>query len=228
MRDKILIVASKPYDIKNFYVLKKHYTHFDFYLTKNKINIKKVQSINPKWIFFPHYSYMIDKEIYENYTCIIFHMSDLPFARGGSPLQNLIIRGIYQTKISALKAVEKLDAGDIYMKVNFDLSKGNAKKIYQEISSIIFNQMIPFIIIQNPKPYAQKGEICFFPRRKPEQSNLNTLDECNLQKIYDFIRMLDAPKYPKAFLEFKNIKIEFEKVQFGKKQLIGRFKIHEK
>ena len=32
------------------------------------------------------------QEIHENYKCIIFHMTDLPFGRGGSPLQNLISR----------------------------------------------------------------------------------------------------------------------------------------
>jgi len=37
--------------------------------------------------------WIILKEIFENYEIILFHMTDLPYGRGGSPLQNLIVRG---------------------------------------------------------------------------------------------------------------------------------------
>ncbi|MGG3804445.1 hypothetical protein [Metabacillus fastidiosus] len=56
-------------------------------------------------------------------------MTDLPFGRGGSLLQNLIVRGIYETKISAIKCVKELDAGQIYVKESLFLY-GNVKEIY--------------------------------------------------------------------------------------------------
>ena len=40
-------------------------------------------------------------------------MTDLPYGRGGSPLQNLIVRGHKETKISAIKVVKELDAGPV-------------------------------------------------------------------------------------------------------------------
>jgi len=43
-------------------------------------------------------------------------MTDLPFGRGGSPLQNLIERGIKKTKISAIKVDGGIDTGDIFFK----------------------------------------------------------------------------------------------------------------
>ena len=43
-------------------------------------------------------------------------MTDLPYGRGGSPLQNLIVRGHKHTMISAIKCVKELDAGPIYLK----------------------------------------------------------------------------------------------------------------
>ena len=48
-------------------------------------------------------TYYIDKSIYEKHECILFHMTDLPFGRGGSPLQNLLLRDIEKTKISLIK-----------------------------------------------------------------------------------------------------------------------------
>ena len=46
-------------------------------------------------------------EIIRNYECICFHETDLPFGRGGSPIQNLIVRGFKTTKISAIKMICK-------------------------------------------------------------------------------------------------------------------------
>ena len=45
-------------------------------------------------------------------------MTDLPFGRGGSPLQNLLLRDIEKTKISLIKMNNKLDQGDIVQKRN--------------------------------------------------------------------------------------------------------------
>ena len=61
-----------------------------------------LEKINPDWIFFPHWSWIIPKSIYEKYTCVIFHMTDVPYGRGGSPLQNLIIKGHKSTLLSAI------------------------------------------------------------------------------------------------------------------------------
>ena len=69
---------------------------------KEDFIIEKLISINPTKIFIPHWSYIIPSSIYEKWECIVFHMTDLPFGRGGSPLQNLIVRGIETTKISSI------------------------------------------------------------------------------------------------------------------------------
>lgn len=97
------------------------------YIKKNEdLNYENIKSIDPEYIFFPHWSYIIPAEIYQNFKCIIFHMTDLPFGRGGSPLQNLIVKKIYKTKISAIMCEEEIDSGDIYIKRDFDISYGNA------------------------------------------------------------------------------------------------------
>jgi methionyl-tRNA formyltransferase len=83
---------------------------------KKDLNRDHLNSINPVHIYFPHWSHIIPKDIYNNYECIIFHMTDLPYGRGGSPLQNLIIRGHKKTIISAIKCVEEIDAGPVYLK----------------------------------------------------------------------------------------------------------------
>ena len=53
------------------------------------------------------------------------------------------------------------------------------------------------------------------------------LEKKSLNKIYDFIRMLDAEGYPKAYIQLDNIKIELSEVHLKSKKLVGRFEIYE-
>lgn len=225
----IIIATHKDYDIKNIDKIKQEFKQHTFYLISKKedLNIKNIQKINPRYIFFPHWSFYIPKNIYEKYECIIFHLGDLPFGRGGSPLQNLIINGIYKSKISALRASDVLDGGDIYLKYNIIFKYFRAQVIYEKISKIIFTKLIPKILSSNIKPYQQKGEIFVFKRRTPEQSDMKTLENINIRKIYDFIRMLDAKDYPKAFLKIDNLKIQFFKASIKDNKINAKVIINE-
>mgnify|MGYP000379063316 FL=1 len=228
MKDIILIATIKDWNINNFYEFKKKFEDkYNLYLITNKDDLiyQNVKDLNPKYIFFPHWSWLIPNEIYENYECILFHMTDLPYGRGGSPLQNLITNKIYNTKISAIKVTKELDEGDIYLKENFDISKGSAREIYENASNLIFSELIPKIIENNLIPTKQEGDIVLFKRRTPEQSNIKTLKDISIANLYDFIRMLDAPSYPKAYLELDNLKIELFEVIIKDGKLEGRFEV---
>ena len=133
-------------------------------------------------------------------------MTDLPYGRGGSPLQNLIKLGHKRTKISAIKVIEGVDSGPIYLKRDLELN-GTATEIFLRSSSIIFS-MILEIISDLPTPQKQVGEVVHFKRRKPNQSKLTNLK--SIDELYDHIRMLDCDGYPKAFLEFENFRLEFD------------------
>lgn len=176
-----------------------------FITKKEELNIDFVKKISPRFIFFPHWSYIIPAGIFENFECIVFHMTDLPFGRGGSPLQNLIVRGIKQTKISAICVVKELDAGPIYMKEPLDLS-GAAREIFTRCRPII-KKMIFRILEEKIEPVPQTGEVTVFKRRTPDQSDISKLE--NINEIYDYIRMLDADGYPHAYLETENLRFEF-------------------
>ena len=203
----IVIATTKQYNIYNYSKYIKDKYPSTLITDKDELNIQNIKSLNPTFIFFPHWSWIIPAEIYENFECVIFHMTDLPFGRGGSPMQNLIVMGEKETKISAIKAVKELDAGDIYMKEDLSLD-GKAIEIYERASKIIFESMIDTIINNTPVLTPQNGEIVEFKRRSPVQSDIKELK--SLEKIYDYIRMLDAPSYPHAFIQTKNFKIEFK------------------
>ena len=177
---------------------------------KEDLISKKIKKFKPDYIFFLHWGYKIPGEIYKNYKCIVFHMTDLPFGRGGSPLQNLIVRNYKYTRLSAIEVVEDFDAGDVYLKKNLSLS-GTADQIFLRADKII-KEMISKIILKNIVPRPQKGPVTIFKRRTPEESNIAKLE--SLSEVYDYIRMLDGIGYPKAFIETDNLKLEFSKAIF--------------
>lgn len=87
--------------------------------------------------------------------------------------------------------------------------------------------MIEEIIDSNIKPVEQKGEITNFKRRKPKDGNIEGLKDP--EKMYDYIRMLDAPGYPKAFIEVGNIKLEFSRASLkSDKSIIADVRITKK
>lgn len=197
-----------------------------FYLVNDpsRLTIDVLSKIAPSYIFFPHWSYIIPENIHENFECVIFHMTDLPYGRGGSPLQNLISRKVYSTKVSALKCVKELDAGDIYLKKDLSLH-GNAEEIYLRASEVI-EEMILEIIKNQIMPYPQQGEPVAFRRRIKDEGDIENLE--SLVDVFDWIRMLDADGYPKAFLENKNFRFEFSRASLKDGSVKADVTIHKK
>lgn len=197
---------------------------FVFIGSKEELTQERLADLNPRYVFFPHWSHIIPARIFEAHECVIFHMTDLPFGRGGSPLQNLIARGIYETKVSALRCSAGLDAGPIYMKKPLSLH-GSAQEIYLRAAGVI-EAMIPEILSQQPKPVEQIGEPTAFVRRKPDEGNLRGLSE--LRQAFDYIRMLDAEGYPKAFLETEHFRVEFSRASLQQDSVVADVRIIKK
>jgi len=180
-----------------------------------------LESINPRYIFFPHWSWKIPAAIFQKYECIVFHMTDLPFGRGGSPLQNLVARGFTHTRLSALRCVEEMDAGPIYAKQDLPLY-GTAEEILLRAATAT-EQMILDIIRDQPVPVPQNGEPVVFQRRKRSEGNLAALDE--LERVYDFVRMLDGSGYPPAFIETEHLRLEFTRASMKPDEIIADVRI---
>jgi len=182
---------------------------------KENLTLENIKKINPKYIFFPHWSWIVPKEITDSYDCVCIHMTDLPYGRGGSPLQNLIIKGHKVTKITALKMTQELDTGDIYHKVSLDLL-GSAQEIFIEAANKAY-ELIKFIVENNPAPQPQEGEVVNFNRRKPSQSEIPK--DITFDNIYDYVRMLDADTYPAAYIDFDGFRLLFKKAKLDNGKL---------
>ncbi len=218
---KYLIISKKIWSKKLNPIIGKDYR------IEKKLNLKKIKKLKPKIIFFIFWSDYIPQEIYKNFLCIQFHTSDLPKFRGGSPIQNQIIRGITKSKISAFRVNSVIDGGDICLKRHINLT-GNTKNIFIQIESKIFRMIKNLTLRKKITFYKQKGRISFYKRRTPKESELNKNKIRNLVDFYNLIRSTDVDQYPRAYLKFKNFNIEIFSAKLSNKSLNAQIKISKK
>ena len=146
---KTIIVATiKEVHASSFKKLALRFPEKELFLISRKedLTVEKLNRMKPDIVFFPHWSWIIEREIFEKFECVIFHTADLPYGRGGSPLQNQIIRKIYNSRVCAVRANATVDGGDIYARRDIFLGLGSMDEILQVVSNIIFEELIPDII----------------------------------------------------------------------------------
>jgi methionyl-tRNA formyltransferase len=196
------------------------WVHID---SQESFTVEILEELSPSYVFIPHWSHIIGPEIYNAYRCVIFHMTDLPYGRGGSPLQNLIANGNTHTKISAIECGPGIDTGGVYLKSPLQLY-GTAREIFER-AAIVIEGMIYTIITQNPTPQPQEGEAVLFRRRRKKQSNIGEIED--IASLYDLIRMLDCEGYPAAYLATPRWHLEFSAAELREETIIATVSIKE-
>lgn len=212
-----VVATIKPWNIAAFKRRRQDLSGSWTLLTKREeLTLEYLKELSPRYVFLPHWSWRVPDDIVNGFECVCFHMTDLPYGRGGSPLQNLILRGHCETVMTALKMTSDLDAGPIYQKRPLSL-EGSAQTIFERAAELVIDMMID-IVRTTPWPVPQKGLITEFHRRIPSQSQLP--QEEPLAKIFDFIRMLDAETYPHAFIEWGDFRLEFSKAKMAESDMV--------
>ena len=216
---KIAIACSKPWFNISEKIRKNN--KILFFKNKSDLNIENIENFNPDLIFFPHWSWIVPNQIHENYNCILFHTAPLPFGRGGSPIQNLILLGYDSSPVCALKMVNELDSGPIYGKKNLSLN-GSLSEIFKRLN-IIVNEFIEELIHFLPEPKNQTGEVFNFIRKNKEDNLIPS--EVSLEDFYNRIRMLDDLSYPNSYIKYGNFIIEFNNAKLLNGEIICKAQI---
>ena len=191
---------------------------------RDELTVPLLESLAPRFVFFLHWSWLVPSDVWSRWECIGFHMGDLPRDRGGSPLQNLILDGRRTTHLNALRITGEVDAGPVYLVRPISLD-GRAEDIYRRAGELSAD-MIAEIIADHPMPVPQGSEPSRFRRRRPEQSELP--ENLTIEQAHDFIRMLDAEGYPRAFLDLGRLRLVFRDAELEGDTLTARVSIHKR
>lgn len=201
-----LVATVKPWHVQAFHHFTPHLPgEWHLIETPDALTVDLLKDLSPRYLFFPHWHWRVADDIIESYECVCFHMTALPYGRGGSPLQNLILRGHRDTLLTALRMTQQLDAGPIYLQRPLSLA-GTAQAIYERSAPLVYD-IITDLVHHEPAPTPQQGEASVFPRRTPAQSVLPR--NPTTTELYDFIRMLDADGYPQAFIQYGDWELRF-------------------
>ena len=169
--------------------------------TKKEFNDLEIIKFNPDLVLFYGWSWLIPQSLIKNFKCLMLHPSDLPKYRGGSPIQNQIINGVTDSKVSIFIMNEKLDAGDIVAQEYLSL-EGNISEIFKRIE-ITGLKMTQEILREFPKSYKQLDSDATYFKRRTFPENEITLEEIKNKDsiyLYNKVRMLTEP-YPYAYIK---------------------------
>jgi methionyl-tRNA formyltransferase len=221
-RNRYLVVGCKTWNRRLFdECLSKFPGEWKYAGEPAELSLEAIREFRPRYAFFLHWSWKVPVEILEEVECVCFHMTDVPYGRGGSPLQNLIVRGHRNTKLTALRMIEQFDAGPVYLKRDLSL-EGGAEEIFLRANTLSA-EMIRQIAHQETKALAQAGDPVNFRRRKPEESKIENVE--SLEKLHDFIRMLDADGYPRAFFNYGGLRFEFSRSALYDRRVVADVQI---
>lgn len=198
---KIACVGYRNWALRIYRNIQKVSEH-EFLFIENEVDFseKKIYEFKPDLVLFYGWSKIISDEIIQDFICLMLHPSDLPKYRGGSPIQNQIINGVEQTKISIFRINSEIDAGDIVAKAPLDLS-GSLNDIFERITDAGTKLTIEFLSNGMEFSPQDHSQATYYKRRRPEESEItiHELQNCNSKYLFNKIRMLDDP-YPNAFI----------------------------
>ena len=174
-------------------------------------------------IFLIFWSWRIPADVIERYKPVGFHMTSLPFGRGGHPLQNLIESGNAHTELCMLVLDAELDAGAVLDRQPLCI-EGPADEIYARGGLLACQRIRAYLDAGCSWPaIPQQGIPVEFQRRTPAMSELPR--EGGLEGLLRHIRMLDAEGYPHAFIEYGAFRLELRRATLRADRVLTDCKI---
>ena len=215
----VLVSKDRPWTKKLLKKLHK-YNHKITWL--RQLAEAEIDSINPEYVFFFHWSEKVSRRIYENYKCIVVHTGCLPQDRGGSPIQNQILKGKYISRVNLIEMREELDSGGIFCSEQISL-QGDINDIWSCIADVSAD-LIDKFISSDLEPIPQTGDPL---TNKRVHSNIINFGKC-IDSVYNQIRMVDNDFYPNAHIIFNNFKLEFSRARLQKEEILADVRITKK
>jgi len=173
---------------------------FLIFRSKSQFNLDILSGFSPDLVLFYGWSWLVSEYLLRQYVCLMLHPSPLPRYRGGSPIQNQIIAGEVNSKVSLFVMNNDLDAGDLVGQKDLSL-EGTLSEIFQRIEDAGVQLTCDLFEHGLQRVPQDHSAATYCKRRIPRDSEI-TPHELATQPasyLYNKIRMLADP-YPNAFI----------------------------
>lgn len=181
-------------------------------IRKDNELIEKLKSMAPDFFVTFAYGQILSQEVLDipKIATVNLHASLLPRYRGANPIQRAIYNGDKITGITTMLTVLELDAGDICLTENIDITENMTIK---ELSEIVSDKA-PFLLYRTlkglstntlvPTPQCEDG-VCFADKCKKEESRINW--SATSESVHNQVRALFESPCALTTINGKFIKI---------------------
>ncbi len=118
----------------------------------------KDYNFSPDMVVVVSYGVILRDNVLNSAQCINIHPSDLPKYRGPSPIRTAIYNGDKQSAVCLMQITKELDAGDVYMRREFDIGENDTNEDVEKLVSKIGSEML-IEYLENPSKYVKKTQI---------------------------------------------------------------------
>lgn len=158
-----------------------------------------IENFDPDLILFYGWSQIIPRSITSQFKCLMLHPSPLPFYRGGSPIQNQIIRNEDRSAVTIFIMDDGIDTGSIVAQEEISLAD-SLSHVFDRIVEVgirLTNRILAGAC--EPREQAETDG-SYYSRRNPALSEITDeeLDSQSARFLFNKIRMLQNP-YPEPF-----------------------------
>ncbi|AOG60270.1 methionyl-tRNA formyltransferase [Spiroplasma helicoides] len=193
----------------------------EYALTKNykviqpvkiKDAFEEIQSLKADFLVTCAFGQFIPDSILNLFkNAINVHGSILPKYRGGSPIQYSILNGDTKTGISLMKMIKKMDAGEVYVIEEIEISdEDDSGTLFEKMATLGKNMIVKHLknILDEKIKGQQQDEtkVTFAYNLSNEQEEIDWT-KSNVE-IINFIRALSPSPIAFTFLDNERIKIK--------------------
>lgn len=164
-------------------------------ISKEKDIIDKLKSYNPDFLITFAFGQILSQEVIDiaKYATINLHASLLPLYRGANPICQAIMDGCSKTGITTMKTVLELDAGDICLQKEIDITpEMNVVELMNIISlesPLLLDKTLKGLYKGDLKPIKQDSLKATFTKKiKKEEKIIDW--SMDAQKLHDKIRAM--------------------------------------
>lgn len=186
-------------------------------------------------VIVSNYDKIVPKAYFDisRFGMIVIHSSDLPKGRGWAPIYNSIHLNEKEYVVSAIKIDEKVDKGNILLKVRMlkppYINNNNLRKIDEEITIVLVEKLLSLLKDRKTVELLGKKQeeqyASYYPKR---EKDANRLDESKSLKeqIYD---ILATNENYASYIELEGEKIEilaFNTTKYSLKDMTYSFEVY--
>ncbi|WP_417592027.1 formyltransferase family protein [Parasphingorhabdus sp.] len=136
---------------------------------------------------------------------LVVHASDLPKGRGFSPIVWQVLEGADEIPVTMIYMAEEVDAGEIVLQDTIYLE---GHELNDEMRDLLGNKIVEMCLDYTnsadlPESRPQSGESSWYPRRRPNDSQLDPHQSLAAQ--FELLRVVDNERYP-AFFDYRGFR----------------------